>query len=55
MNPEAEFKYWEKMKTLYLESEEKEDELLIVAYVELTERSGEKGGASTSAPRRGGG
>ena len=44
-DPEADFKSWEKMKTLYSESEEEEDELVTVAFVEQPEPSGEKGGA----------
>ena len=39
------------MKTLYSDSKEEEDELVMVASVELTEPSGEKGGASTSGAR----
>ena len=36
------------MKTLYLEFEEKENELVTVAFARPTESSGEKGVASTS-------
>ena len=39
------------MKTLYLEFEEEEDELVTVASVEPIEPNGEKGGASTSRAR----
>ena len=43
---------WEKMKTLYSESEEEEDKLVTVASTKLTEPSTEKGGASTYAGRQ---
>ena len=47
-DPEADFKSWEKIKTLYSESKEKEDELVMVAFTKSTEPSGEKSRASTS-------
>ena len=46
-DPEAEFKSWEKMKTLYSKFEGK-DEPQAVAFVKPTEPSKEKGGASRS-------
>ena len=47
-DPELDFQYWEKMKTLYLESKEEEDELVMEVSIESIDPSGEKGWASTS-------
>ena len=46
-NPEADFKSWDKMKTLYLDSEEKDDELVTITSAERKEPNRDKGGAST--------